>query len=112
MTNIFGELEKLKRKRVAMNRGPKVTKRPFPMKMFREARSKIKEHLNRNFDEKEWSSTFGPPSLMFSMDLGIRPRNQSELFLEEMVKAGVLAIHPQGGYMDPRWNNVMKEKHK
>lgn len=89
------------------NRGPHAHSRDprvIDKRVLSEARASLKQLL-KQYEDEPLQHQFGPPSCD-SMCPRIIPQHQKDKFWEIMLKEGVVAKHPYGGYMHPRFAAV------
>lgn len=75
----------------------------IPKRTLSEARQALKKYLKANYEEEPLNHPMGPPSISWNPEHFKIHRECVEKFWEIMVKEHVVARHPYGGYMHPRF---------
>lgn len=67
-----------------------------------QARTSLRKYL-KQFEDEPVNHPLGPPDLSFQPEFNGVPRHLVDKFWEIMLKEGIVARHPFGGWMHPRF---------
>lgn len=75
----------------------------IPKRTLSEARQALKKYLKANYEDEPLNHRMGPPSISWNPEHFKIHRSCVEKFWEIMLNEHVVARHPYGGYMHPRF---------